>query len=89
MTQCSVLKQLRRKGFLPFTLFEWGGDCFSPNISLEFKGFLSYFFRILSKKDGNVIARNVFHDEAIPWITPGDCFGKKRLAMTRSITINY
>jgi hypothetical protein len=45
--------------------------------------------RILSIKDGNVIARNVFCDEAIPWITPGDCFtaqnagfGKKRLAMT-------
>jgi hypothetical protein len=48
-------------------------------------------FCILSIKDGNVIARNVFRDEAIPWITPGDCstaqnagFGKKRLAMTHS-----
>jgi hypothetical protein len=46
-------------------------------------------FCILSIKDGNVIARNVFRDEAIPWITPGDCstaqnagFSKKRLAMT-------
>ncbi len=37
---------------------------------------------IRSIKDGNVIARNVFCDEAIPWITPGDCFGKKHLAMT-------
>jgi hypothetical protein len=43
---------------------------------------------MLSIKDGNVIARNVFGDEAIPWITPGDCepkktgFGKKHLAMT-------
>jgi hypothetical protein len=29
-----------------------------------------------------VIARSVFCDEAISAVPPGDCFGKKRLAMT-------
>jgi hypothetical protein len=33
---------------------------------------------ILSTKNGNVIARNVFCDEAIPWITPGDYEPKKQ-----------
>jgi len=31
---------------------------------------------------GTVIARSVFCDEAISVIIQGDCFGKKRLAMT-------
>jgi len=29
-------------------------------------------------KNGNVIARNVFCDEAIPWITPGNYELKKQ-----------
>ncbi len=35
-----------------------------------------------AKAAGTVIARSVFGDEAISAVLRGDCFGKKRLAMT-------
>jgi hypothetical protein len=39
-------------------------------------------YRVCLKISRIVIARSVLCEEAISAVTPGDCFGKKRLAMT-------
>jgi hypothetical protein len=38
--------------------------------------------RLTVKVNEEVIVKSIFCDEAISIVTPGDCFGKKRLAMT-------